>query len=63
MTLKVVKVIRMRVSYKEVLWHIYKKKKLYFNNYRKIEDFSHGPVAKTPRSACRGPSFNPLSGN
>ena len=26
-------------------------------------DFSGGPVAKTPRSQCSGPGFNPWSGN
>ena len=27
------------------------------------EDFPGGPVAKTPSSQCRGPRFNPWSGN
>ena len=26
-------------------------------------DFPGGPVAKTPRSQCRGPGFDPWSGN
>ena len=26
-------------------------------------DFPGGPVAKTPSSQCRGPGFNPWSGN
>ena len=26
-------------------------------------DFPGGPVAKTPLSQCRGPGFDPLSGN
>ena len=26
-------------------------------------DFSGGPVTKTPSSQCRGPGFNPWSGN
>ena len=26
-------------------------------------DFFGGPVAKTPRSQCRGPGFNPWPGN
>ena len=26
-------------------------------------DFPGGPVAKTPRSQCRGPAFDPWSGN
>ena len=26
-------------------------------------DFPGGPVVKTPRSQCRGPGFNPCSGN
>ena len=28
-----------------------------------LEDFPGGPVAKTPRSQCRGPRFHPWSGN
>ena len=30
---------------------------------RKKTDFPGGPVAKTPYSQCRGPGFNPWSGN
>ena len=30
---------------------------------RSLKDFSGGSVAKTPRSQCRGPWFNPWSGN
>ena len=36
-----------------------KKKKL----SKKIRDFPGGPVAKTPCSQCRGPRFDPWSGN
>ena len=28
-----------------------------------LRDFPGGTVAKTPHSQCRGPGFNPLSGN
>ena len=28
-----------------------------------LRDFPGGPVAKTPRSECRGPRFDPWSGN
>ena len=28
-----------------------------------VRDFPGGPVAKTPRSQCRGPGFDPWSGN
>ena len=28
-----------------------------------FRDFSGGPVAKTPRSQCRGPGYNPWLGN
>ena len=28
-----------------------------------LEDLPGGPVAKTPRSQCRRPGFNPWSGN
>ena len=28
-----------------------------------IRDFPGGPVGKTPRSQCRGPRFDPWSGN
>ena len=28
-----------------------------------MRDFPGGPVAKTPHSQCRGPGFNPWSGN
>ena len=28
-----------------------------------VGDFPGGPVAKTPRSQCRGPRYNPWSGN
>ena len=34
-----------------------KKKKM------KMRDFAGGPVAKTPSSQCRGPGFDPWSGN
>ena len=27
------------------------------------QDFSGGPVGKTPHSQCRGPRFDPWSGN
>ena len=27
------------------------------------QDFPGGPVGKTPRSQCRGPGFDPWSGN
>ena len=29
----------------------------------KKRDFPGGPVAKTPGSQCKGPEFNPWSGN
>ena len=28
-----------------------------------LQDLPGGPVAKTQRSQCRGPGFNPWSGN
>ena len=28
-----------------------------------LQDFPGCPVAKTPRSQCRGPGFDPWSGN
>ena len=31
--------------------------------HTRTRDFPGGPVAKTPRSQCRGPRFNPWSGN
>ena len=34
---------------------------LFFNIY--FGDFPHGPVAKLPSSQCKGPRFNPWSGN
>ena len=30
---------------------------------KKAKDFPDGPVAKTPFSQCRGPGFEPQSGN
>ena len=30
---------------------------------KKILDFPGGPAAKTPHSQCRGPGFDPWSGN
>ena len=30
---------------------------------RTVRDFPDGPVAKTPHSQCKGPRFNPWSGN
>ena len=32
-------------------------------NQKKSGDFPGGPVAKALRSQCRGPGFNPWSGN
>ena len=34
-----------------------------FKEYKNYRDFPGGPVAKTPHSQCRGPGFNPWSGN
>ena len=34
-----------------------------FKTILPIQDFPGGPVVKTPRSQCRGPGFNPWSGN
>ena len=37
-----------------------------FCSFVKIQlgrDFSGGPAVKTPRSQCRGPRFDPWSGN
>ena len=31
--------------------------------HNKVRDFPGGPVAKTPYSQCRGPEFDPWSGN
>ena len=32
-------------------------------NEKREGDFAGGPVTKTPRSQCRGPEFDPWSGN
>ena len=38
-------------------------KQLYSNYKEKMKDFPGGPVAKTFCSQCRGPGFDPWSGN
>ena len=38
-------------------------KQLYSNYKEKMKDFHGGPVAKTFCSQCRGPGFDPWSGN
>ena len=36
---------------------------VYMSIKKKYGDFPGGPVAKVPSSQCRGPRFNPRSGN
>ena len=38
-------------------------KEVYMSIKKKYGDFPGGPVAKVPSSQCRGPRFNPWSGN
>ena len=46
------------------LGEVYKYTQLIFKHIKnKMGDFPGGPVAKTPRSQCRGPGFAAWSGN
>ena len=47
---------------RQACFMLLQKKKLTLKRH-KVRDLPGGPVAKTSRSQCRGPGFNPWSGN